>query len=57
MKRTRARLAEQRERQHQQWEAKPAAFRRSMIRWMLRIVAITLILVLALYRFGGGRIF
>ena len=57
LKRTRARLALQRQQAEDGWTEKPAAFRRTLIRWGLRIVAITLILVLALYRIGGGQIF
>jgi len=57
LKRTRTRLAQQRQQEQEHWEGKPGAYRKSMIRWVLRILAITLILVLALYRIGGGRIF
>ena len=57
LKRTRARLALQRQQQEERWLEKPQAFRKSMLRWALRIVAITAILILALYRIGGGRIF
>lgn len=57
LKRTRARLALQRQQEQERWETEPASYRRSMIRWGLRIIAVTLILVLALYRVGGGRIF
>jgi hypothetical protein len=53
----RARLAEQRQKDMERWQSGSSSFRRTMIRWMLRIVAITLILVLALYRIGGGRFF
>ncbi|HLG86545.1 MAG TPA: hypothetical protein VKZ79_05045 [Alphaproteobacteria bacterium] len=53
----RARLAEQRQKDMERWQTGSNSFRRTMIRWMLRIVAITLILVLALYRIGGGRFF
>ena len=57
VKRARARLAEQRQQQLERWETGPATFRRTMIRWTLRIIVITLILILALYRVGGGQIF
>ena len=53
----RARLAEQRQKDMDRWQSGSASFRRTMVRWMLRIVAITLILILALYRVGGGRFF
>lgn len=57
VEKTRARLAQQREQQMERWQTGSSSFRRTMIRWMLRIVAITLILILALYRVGGGRFF
>lgn len=54
---TRTRLAQQRQIEMDRWQTGTSKFRRTMIRWMLRIVAITLIMVLALYRLGGGRFF
>ena len=57
LKRTRTRLALQRQQEQERWLERPATFRRAMLRWALRIIAITAVLVLALYRIGGGQIF
>ncbi len=57
MRRTRERLARQRQQQREQWEMQPAKLRKSMLRWMLRIIGFMILLGLIAYRMGGGRTF
>lgn len=57
LKRTRARLAKQRALEMERWQTQPAALQKSMIRWILRIVALIVLLGLMFYRFNGGSFY
>lgn len=57
LKRTRSRLAKQRQLEHERWIIQPAALQKAMIRWILRLVALIVLLGLMFYRFNGGRFF
>jgi hypothetical protein len=57
LKRTRSRLAKQRQLEQERWIIEPAALQKAMIRWMLRIVALIVLLGLMFYRFSGGSFF
>ncbi len=56
LRRTRERLAKQRQRQREQWEIQPAKLQKSMLRWILRIVGLMLLMGLVVYRLNGGRV-
>jgi hypothetical protein len=57
LRRARERLARQRQQERERWETQPAALRKSMIRWLLRIVGLVVLLGLMAYRLGGGYFF
>ncbi len=57
LRRTRERLARQREEERLRWEVQPAALRKSMLRWMLRIMGFMVLIGLVLLRLGGRRLF
>ncbi len=57
LRRTRERLAKQRLQQREQWELQPAKLRKSMLRWILRIIGFMVLLGLIFYRLNGGRLF
>lgn len=57
LRRARERMAKQRELERERWEVAPAALRKSMIRWVFRIVGFILLTGLILYRLNGGRLF
>jgi len=57
LKRTRSRLAKQRQLEQERWIIQPAALQKAMIRWILRIVALIVLLGLMFYRFSGGSFF
>jgi hypothetical protein len=50
-------LARQREEERLRWEVQPAALRKSMLRWMLRIMGFMVLIGLVLLRLGGRRLF
>ncbi len=57
LRRTRERLARQRQQQQEQWALQPAKLQKSMLRWMLRIVGFIVLMGLIAYRLNGGRVF
>jgi hypothetical protein len=57
IRRTRERLAKQRQQEQDRWTLQPAKLQKSMLRWMLRIVGLIVLLGLMFYRFNGGRVF
>ncbi len=57
LRRARERMAAQREQERQRWEAQPAALRKSMIRWILRIIGFMILAGLIVFRLNGGRLF
>jgi hypothetical protein len=50
-------MAKQRQQQREQWELQPAKLRKSMLRWMLRIIGLAVLLGLMFYRLNGGRFY
>ncbi len=57
LRRTRERMAKQRQSQREQWEVQPAKLRKSMLLWMLRIIGLMILLGLIAYRLNGSRMF
>jgi hypothetical protein len=57
LKRTRARFARQRELEKQRWEIQPAVLQKSMIRWILRIIALMILFGLLFLRTTGRQLF
>jgi len=57
LKRTRERLARQRELERQRWDVEPAALQKSMVRWILRIVGLVILLALLVMRMTGITLF
>ncbi len=57
LKRTRARFARQRELEKQRWEIQPAVLQKSMIRWILRIIALMILFGLLFLRTAGRQLF
>jgi hypothetical protein len=57
LRRTRERLAKQREEEQRRWEVQPAALQKSMIRWVLRIVGFLVLIGLSLLRLNGVSLF
>ncbi len=53
LKRTRARLAKQRQEEQARWTTEPAALQKSMWRWILRIFAVMILIGVLLYRVTG----
>ncbi len=55
LRRARERLAKQRELERQRWEVQPAALRKSMFRWLLRLMGFLVLMGLILLRLSGRR--
>ena len=53
VKRTRERLAKQREEERKRWETQPAALQKTMFRWILRILGFLILIGLVVYRMSG----
>jgi hypothetical protein len=53
VRRTRERLAKQREEERMRWETQPAALQKSMFRWILRILGFLILIGLVVYRMSG----
>lgn len=56
LRRARERMAKQRELDRQEWEVKPAALQKSMLRWLFRIVGFLILIGLILLRLSGKSI-
>ena len=50
-------MAKRREEERMRWESQPAALQKSMLRWILRILAFMVLIGLIAYRFSGGSLF
>jgi hypothetical protein len=50
-------MAKQREEERMRWESQPAALQKSMLRWILRILAFMVLMGLVAYRFSGRSLF
>ncbi len=57
LRRTRERLAKQRQEERLRWEVQPVEMRKSMLRWILRIMALIVLMGLLVYRLSGGYFF
>jgi hypothetical protein len=57
LRRTRERLARQREEERLRWEVQPAALRKTMLRWLLRIAGFAILMGLVLLRLTGHALF
>jgi CHASE3 domain sensor protein len=57
LRRARERMAKQREQERERWEIAPAALQKSMIRWILRILAIMVLVALVWFRLKGLSLF
>lgn len=57
LRRARERLEKQRQYEQEQLEKKPEAYRKAMIRWMIRIALIVAVILVALYRFTGHSLY
>jgi hypothetical protein len=53
VRRTRERLAKQREEDRKRLEAQPAALQKSIFLWILRIVGFLILLALVVFRMSG----
>ncbi len=50
-------MAKQREQERERWEIAPAALQKSMIRWILRILAFMVLIALVAFRLNGISLF
>ena len=57
LRRTRERLAKQRQEERERWETQPAVLRKSMLRWILRLIAVLVLVGLVVFRMNGGRLY
>jgi hypothetical protein len=57
LRRARERLAKQRQEERDRWETQPAALRKSMLRLILRVVAIFVLMGLLVFRLNGGSFY
>jgi hypothetical protein len=57
LRRTRERLAKQRQEERERWETQPAALRKSMLRLILRNVAVLVLMGLLVFRLYGGSFY
>ena len=57
LRRARERMAKQRQLERERWETQPVALQKSMIRWILRILAFMVLIGLILFRLSGGSLF
>jgi hypothetical protein len=57
LRRARERLAKQRQEERERWETQPAALRKSMLRLILRTVAVLVLMGLLVFRLYGGSFY
>ncbi len=57
LRRARERLAKRRQEERERWETQPAELRKSMLRMILRTVAVMVLMGLLVFRLYGGSFY